>query len=665
VPLAWNARTVQLEFSPEDEAGFRRVRDRLLDGFGRWLKAHAALDEAAAQDATVDAGIALDWKFGYGDGNLGRWTTGDVTEFLLSWCPRKLSVSQADSVTIPGNIAAFTDYLAAERLLAPGSGSPGRLRAAAAGAASEFVAAMGDPVNFGLAKSIFSGALADGADPGDPAQLDDWVTRFNSLSDEERKAILPDSAFSTSGTAGTSAPSAIALPPVPVPRPEAVQASEAAAPVLRMFAELARFAGAGRQLTQRGNLTMADARALVPLLGTGDVLDERIGARTFRTRSSAELAVLHLVFSWAKKAGMLRIRHGKVLATKRGLALAGNPAAEFGRALDALLAAGPLTVRRVPGAWLDWPDVDALLDSMVLHLLVPPYAARRPVPIAKLAEMATEAVLGTFVFDRLDDEYVAGRIGREVARIADALELAGVLRRSFEAEPEPEAWQPLRPGGDVELTAAGVAAVQTRLPALGYDVPLSGLLATATAAELVAGLDPAHSGAVTAEVDAWLDRRTPEQAAAELAAAVAELAEPALQFLALAVLTDLEPELAVPQVWQLAEIPGSRGFALCWLADNGMLDAQALYEPGSPDSFAQVLFRRLVMTEPAGMLETLALAGGDNQQAQLATELGLSPAPSAESVLEAIGAHHPVRPVAKAARKALFLRRSRAAARRH
>ena len=654
---------MRLQLRQDDEVGFGRVRDRLLDGFGGWLKAQPGLDEAAAHDATIDAGIALDWKFGYGDGHLGRWTTGDVAEFLLSWCPRKLSVSQADSVSIPGSVAAFTDYLAAERLLASGSASPARLRAAATGAAGEFATAMGDPANFGMAKSVFSGALADRADPSDPAQLENWVTRFNALSYEERKAVLPDTAFS-GGAANRSAPASMALPPVPLPPPEAVQSSEAAAPVLRMFAELARFAGTGRQLTQRGNLTMADARALVPLLGSNDVLDEHVGARTFRTRSSAQLPVLQLVFTWAKKAGILRVRHRKVLATKRGLALAANPAAEFGRVLDALLAAGPLTSQRVPGAWLDWPDVDKLLDSIVLHLLVPPYVARRPVPIVKLAEMATEVVLGTFVFDRLADEYVAGRTGWDVARIANALELAGVLRRSGAAEQEPKVGQPLRRGGDVELTPAGVAALQERLPALGYDVPVSGLLATATAAELLAGFDAADSGALTAEVDAWLDRRTPEQAAVELAAAVAELAEPSLQHLALAMLTDLGPELAVPQVWQLAENQASRGFALCWLADNGMLDVQALYDSGDPDSFAQVLFQRLLMAGPAGMLGTLALAGDDDRQARLATELGLSPAPSAEPVLEAIGAHHPVRPVAKAARKALFLRRSRAAARR-
>jgi hypothetical protein len=122
---------------------------------------------------------------------------------------------------------------------------------------------------------------------------------------------------------------------------------------------------------------------------------------------------------------------------------------------------------------------------------------------------------------------------------------------------------------------------------------VSNLLATATAAELVARLDAADYDALTAEVDGWLDRRTPEQAAVELAAAVAELAEPSLQHLALTMLTDLGPELAVPQVRLLAAIPASRGFALCWLVDNGMLDVNALYDAGNPDTFAQVLFQRL------------------------------------------------------------------------
>lgn len=99
---------MQLELSQDDEAGFGRVRASCWTGFAGWLKALPGLDQAAASDATVDAGIAPDWKFGYGDGHLGRWTTGDVAEFLLSSCLRKLSVSQADSVTIAGSVAAFT-----------------------------------------------------------------------------------------------------------------------------------------------------------------------------------------------------------------------------------------------------------------------------------------------------------------------------------------------------------------------------------------------------------------------------------------------------------------------------------------------------------------------------------------------------------------------------
>jgi hypothetical protein len=490
------------------------------------------------------------------------------------------------------------------------------------------------------------------------------MARFNSLSEEERKAILLDGALGVvgalEGSGPPGAPSGVPLPLVRLPPEEAVEASEAAAPVLTMFAELARFAGTGRQLTQRGNLSLADARALVPLLGTGDVVDERIGERTFRTRSSAELGVLQLVFTWAKKAGMVRVRHGKVLATKRGLALAADPAAEFDRVLDALLAAGPLTAQRVPGAWPDWPEVDELLDSLVLRLLVAPYAAQAPVPISDLGGVATRVVLDTFQFGGLADEHVAGRIGWDVVRIADSLELAGILRRS--GLPEPEPGYRLRAGGDIELTPAGVAAVHKRFARFGYDAPVAGRLASATAAELLTGIDPADLDALTVEVDAWLERRTPEQAVAELAGAVEELADPALQHLALAMMTGIGPELAEPHVRKLAENPVSRGFALCWLVDNGLQDPQALYDPGDLDSFAQVLGQRLVSAESAGMLATLALAGDHDQQAWLVGELGRSPAPSAEAVLAVIGADHPAKAVAKAARKAVFLRRSRAAA---
>lgn len=62
------------------------------------------------------------------------------------------------------------------------------------------------------------------------------------------------------------------------------------------------------------------------------------------------------------------------------------------------------------------------------------------------------------------------------------------------------------------------------------------------------------------------------------------------------------------------------------------------------------------------MLETLALAGDDDGQARLATELGRSPAPAADSVL---GRSAPItrQDDRQSGARALLLRRSRAAAR--
>src|ERR1700761_1719663 len=127
-------RAVLLEISAEDHAGFERARDWLLEGFSAWLCDHHGSDADEAADIASSADSMLGWKFSYEDGHLGRWTAGDITEFLLRWCPRKLSVPAEECADIPGDIAAFTDYLAARKLLAPGSASAAVLRSAAVNA---------------------------------------------------------------------------------------------------------------------------------------------------------------------------------------------------------------------------------------------------------------------------------------------------------------------------------------------------------------------------------------------------------------------------------------------------------------------------------------------------------------------------------------------------
>lgn len=645
---------VQLLIRDDDEAGFERARDWLLEGFGRWLRDERGLSPEATDEAVSDAGLALDWKFGYGDGHLGRWTANEIAEFLLRWCPRKLSVSQEDCAAIPGHIASFTDYLAAQALLARGSAAAAVLRTAATDATAEFVAEMGNPASFGMAKALFAGAAEYGYDATGEAGLAAWMERFNSLSDEEREAILPDSIL---GLGAPAAPRQRSLPPVVLPRAEVIEASKAAAPVLGMFAQLAGFVGAGRRLTPNGNLTLADARELVTLLGTGDVMDPRIGGRVFRTRSSAELPRLRFVFTWAKKAGVVRVLHGRVVATKRGLALAGDRAGMFDKALDALLGAGPIGAQTPPGAWARWPEVDQVIDSMAVHLLIPLYMAGGLVPLADITDLATHAITGAIHFGQSPGEHVIRHIGWGVGMLADAMELAGVLRR-VDASGDDAELNLVRPGGDVELTPAGLAALRSRLAAAGYDTPVAGRLADASAAGLVTGIDPADSLSSAAEVDAWLQRRTPEQALTELADAGRQISDPALRNIALAIMTDIGPEAAEPHIRQLVGDRVARGAALCWLADHGLLAERELYDPGDLETFCDVLANRLLTAEQAGLFDCLALAGDETAQARLVSELGGFLRVSAVAVLEAIGRNHPAKAVAKAARKALFQLRS-------
>ena len=646
------ARGMRLEFDPDDDDGFIAARNVLLGRFERWLVDVRQESGNRAADLASDAGLVLDWKWSYGDGDLGRWRTVDVAEFLLEWCPRKLSVSPDDCLSIPGALATFTTFLESEGVLAPGSSSVGALADAAVGLTGEFVTAMGDTSNFDMAKSLFGAAGADGVDMNDPDQLQEWIDEFNASPEEDRRRIIPDTAL-----AGPARP---ALPPVALPDDAEVTASKEAAPILAKFAAFAAYVGAGRKLTQTGNLTLADARALVDLLDTGDAMDEQIGDQTFKTQSSAELPRLRLIFAWARKAGVVRVAHGRVITTKRGAALDTNRARCFDGAVDALLAIGPLAAQRDPDGWLAWPDVNDLLDRFVVHLLTGPYVTQRPMPVDALISVAAEAVLDAFEFTSLDDEQVARHVGTDVVDIMDALALAGILRRADIPE-LPDGESPAgrrRHGGTVELTAAGIATIHRLLIGSGYDVPTAGRFAQSTATELFLGTDPDDFPMLWGEIEAWRRAREPARAAAELATAVRELQDPALRNVALAVMGDMDLEVAGPEVRRLAAEPETRGFASCWLVDHGLEGPQVLFDPSDVSWFVDVLAQRLVTAGADGLCDTLSLAGSHDAQIEVIGRLWRAPSTATDTVLAAIGELHPTKVVAKAARKAGFQRRS-------
>lgn len=641
-------------FGPDDDEQFHAARTALLERFEAWLSDHHRLTTPAEAATTAgDAGLALDWKWGYAGGDLSRWTTADLGEFLMEWCPRKLSVSPEESATIPVSVAAFLAFLGDEKLLSRGSSAVDELIRETVDLTDEFVAAMGDPSNFGMAKSLFAAAATDGVDLSDPDQMQAWMEEFNARPEEDRRRLIPDTALAVP-------PTKPALPPVVPPDDAEVAASRAAAPILAKFAALAEFTAAGRKLTQKGNFTLADARALVELLDTGDVMDPMFGTRTFRTTSAAELGGLHHIFRWARKAGVVRVAHGRVHATKKGLAIAKNPGSFFDKAVDGLLAAGPLASQRDPNGWFAWPEVTELLDHLSVGLLVGPYAGQRPFPIEELGEQAAHAVLHAFVFRGTSDDDVARRVTNDVTDIIDAFELAGMVRRIDAVAPGDDdvIVSPRRHGGTVELTAAGVVTARRLLLEAGYEVPEAGRFSDATATELFLGTDGDDFAAVAAELEAWRRRRSPEEAAAELAAAVRAVGDPALANLALAVMGEIALDIAGPEVRALAAEPEHRGFALCWLVDHGLEDPDALFDADDVSWFVDVLAQRLVTRGPDGLCDTLALAGDHGRQVRVVDGLWRSSSPATEVVLAAIGEVHPVKVVAKSARKALFKRRS-------
>ena len=634
---------MRLRFGPDDDDAFQRTRDALLEDFSAYLERTGYRGVAPIQETVADAEIALDWKYSYGGGELDRWDRHDVREFLLEWCPRKLSVAAEDAASIPASFATLLTFL----------GDAGHARGAQAlgpaalALSGQFLQEMADPANFGLAKSLFAGASADGVDMTSEADLGRWVEQFNQRSADERRQVIPDTAFA----------SGPALPPVVLPTDDELAASHSAAPILSWLASFAEYAGTGRKLTQNGNLTLADARALVTLLDTGDVMDPVHGTKTFRTTSSAELPTLALVFRWARKAGVVRVAHSKVIATKKSERLRADPGAFFDVALDALLELGVLSGQRGVERYFAWPQVDALLDDTVVHLLAIPYAAAQPVELGELAEVATDAVLGQFRF-RASDDVVERRVASDVARIVDALRYAGLLQ--WVEEPLTDDSVGTREGGTVRLTPAGVVAANRLLLGAGYDVPVAGTLAQVGAIELVDGCVDGGPDIASAQVDAWLARRDPADAAAELAQAVRAFdGDPHRANAALGMLTMVNADIALPHVRDLLAFPSVRGQARCVLVDAGVEPPTSLVDLTDPVTFGDVLAYRLVEDGTDALIATLALVGSTDAQAAAVEPLWRSTSIGIGPVLDTLGSTHPHKVVAKAARKAAFKYRGR------
>lgn len=148
-------RLPRMRFRPGDDESAQRTITELNARFDTWYRTRYPEEEVID---TYELGLLVDWKLGYGDGRPDEWTIDQLEEFLLEWCPRKVSVSAAHAARMPEGVAQAFTFLADQGLLARRSVHGDRLAAHARSLVDAFVNEMTEPANFGPAKSIFGGA---------------------------------------------------------------------------------------------------------------------------------------------------------------------------------------------------------------------------------------------------------------------------------------------------------------------------------------------------------------------------------------------------------------------------------------------------------------------------------------------------------------------------
>lgn len=624
---------MRLRFDADDESAFHERRDELSDQFARWLKTHRVRGEPS------DAELLMDWKFGYGDGDLGSWTTADVEEFLLGWCPRKLAASPGDCAEIPHSVAAFVEFLAHTGLLASGSARPSDVRRHCENTTDRFLREMRNPANFGMAKSMFSGApLPDGE-----AALEGIAAML-----EQLHGTSPDAVRELLAAADVEEePRTIG--PVRLPDADERRAVIPAAQDMRLLRALAeQCPPPGRKLTEKGNLRLAEARSLVEAIGTGD--DPELGGYR-RLQSAEELPVLGRLVNIGLTAGVVRRNRGRLVAV-----------ATFAKLDD--LAAHEKVVRAAVEAGLSAPSgyymeslasVQRVVDSSVVVVLAELLdAGSVGVEVDDLFDLVLHLVTEAFSgLDTIAQRLVPTWVDTQLER----LEQLGVIALADSEEECPDCEVHHR---IATLTAAGVPIAVELVREVGIPVAVLADPREADAAQiadLIAEIPPPEWHA---DATAWFEAQpdATEATNALVDALLAESREPVAVMLGLQAAAAVVGGLAAPAVRRHMGGPHD-GLVLHWLSNNAGLDPESVDPVRLLGGLVDVLAATIDIGEPEDVIAILQ--DEEDKLPELADTLWRLDHPRVGEVLDVLGEHHPVKPVAKAARKALMKYRNRVA----
>jgi hypothetical protein len=621
---------VDLRYDPEDEDAFAAVSQRLLERF-------EATPEGADHRWVADQ--ILGFKQGYlGGDDLGRWTSDDLSEVLFELYPRKVVLEPGDNAGVIAGVAAFLRFLQTEGLWT-GDESSEELASLVEQAGARFDVAMADESRWGPGKRLFSGAAAQGVDVTDQRQLDEYVRTFNALPHAERDARLGPQ------------PARPPLPPVVLAPQEELRAAAEASTLLRWVRGLVEYVGEGKKLTDKGNLKLADGRALVELLDVRDRFDPSIGDKTFSTRSTEELGDLHLVFELAKAAGFLADDGSRLAPTDS----ASMPVDQPLETVHALFVALLEDVQPAQHRWqgdhygYGWYAEDIDLSLVPWHLEM--YVRRDGLDLAhEAARMWPELVEdyglegeppGKLDFHR---QLMAGTVLSSFRR----LEQLGTVRlEDVETGPGGEM------AGRAFLTPLGTWVMQRQL-AQFMPVPVVGALADLPADELLRQVVDRPEDTAGPEVRYWVDRH----GADGLPALVAALpgASEAARGLVLGVLLDLGDE-AVAAVEPLRDDPELAPFRTVLRVDAAVAAESEMVAAG-PEAWVRLLAAVTELRSPAAASAWAGPAAGEVGVLGMLDTAWRIRLPQTATVLAVLGSTAPDKAVAKAARRAAHKHRS-------
>ncbi|XRQ02912.1 hypothetical protein ACN3XK_40720 [Actinomadura welshii] len=481
----------------------------------------------------------------------------------------------------------------------------------------ELVASVDDEERQAAAEVIGGLMRADGVDLDDQEAVEAWIGDFEALPEEERYARTEGYLRQVEE---------LVVPPVHLaPRAELAEAVRASR-LTKTIVALAEWTGE-RGLTEHDALTEADAEAVSAVLGL------EVPRRHGQMEDAGELER----FWWAAV-------EAEVITAEDGEARSGSTLDGLRSDDDATLLAAWLPLFDalvVPGHdYADGLDAVELVQNEMTGVLIHLYEQEEPAD--------PETLVGALL-DHVGEAYDLSDADTMPALVTDAfhLELATL-----------EEWGVIETAGQGRaLTPLGVWAVRELLVADGFTAPVVGELAGAKASELIAGLTWYRPEAADQEIDGWLARHDPKDAAADLLD-VMRTGGPGARNLAAAVLHRVGPEAAAV-VRAAQEHPLVSPYAALWLNATGDPAGRELVHEEYLWVFVDTVAGMLETADPAEAVEAALLDTPPGAEMEkMVEDLWRTDHPAVADVLEALGAHHPDKATAKAARTAAYKARS-------